>query len=152
MRRGIETFSYVLVAVRNGRRLLLVREASHGQNWWLPAGRVEPGETFEAAALRETQEEAGVAVRLDGLLRIERSLVEGGARLRIVFTAVQRDDAPPKSVADDHSLEARWFTPDEIAALPLRGREPLAIARYLEGGGQVFPLSLLTAEQAPYEH
>jgi ADP-ribose pyrophosphatase YjhB (NUDIX family) len=151
MRRGIETFCFVLVAVRSGRRLLLVREASHGQNWWLPAGRVEPGETFEDAAVRETAEEAGVQVRLDGLLRIERSLVEGGARLRVVFTAVQRDDAAPKAIADEHSLEARWFTADEIATLPLRGREPLAIARYLDDGGQVFPLSLLTVEQAAYD-
>lgn len=150
MGAAVETWCFVLVGVRSGRRLLLVREAKHGQGWWLPAGRVEPGETFAEAALRETLEEAGVRVRLDGVVRIERSLVSGGARERVVFTAVQRDDAPPKQHADEHSLEARWFTPEQIAELALRGPEPLALARYLEAGGQVFPLSLLTTEDAPY--
>lgn len=150
MASGIETWCFVLVGVRSGRRLLLVREAKHGQGWWLPAGRVEAGETFEAAALRETREEAGVEVRLDGLVRVERSLVTNGARMRVVFTAVQLDDRPPKSHADEHSLEARWFTPEEIAELDLRGPEPLELARYLARGGPLFPLSLLTTEQAAW--
>ena len=30
-----------------------------GSTWYLPAGRVEPGETFQDAAVRETLEETG---------------------------------------------------------------------------------------------
>ena len=41
------------------------------RGWWLPGGRVDPGESFEKAALRETLEEAGIHVNLKGVLRVE---------------------------------------------------------------------------------
>lgn len=41
-------------------RSLLVHEARHGGGWYLPAGRVEMGETLVDAAVRETLEESGV--------------------------------------------------------------------------------------------
>ncbi|MGB1017213.1 MAG: NUDIX domain-containing protein, partial [Nannocystaceae bacterium] len=59
-RQAIPTWSFVLVVVRLGHRYLVVHERKHGQHWYLPAGRVEPGETFPAAARRETLEEAGL--------------------------------------------------------------------------------------------
>ncbi|MDP3504385.1 MAG: NUDIX domain-containing protein [Myxococcales bacterium] len=149
MGQGITTWCFVLVAVRKGDRLLVVHEAKHGQKWWLPAGAVDEGETLEEAAVRETLEEAGVHVTLDGVVRIERSVVTDGARLRVIFTGTVADDAEPKRVADRHSLEARWCTLKELEALDLRGSEPLDLARYFARGGPVYPLSVLTAEQAP---
>jgi phosphatase NudJ len=64
-----------------------VREVGD-QGWWLPAGRVDPGETFAKAALRETEEEAGVKVVLKGVLRVEHSLCTNlVARMRVVYYA-----------------------------------------------------------------
>ena len=34
-----------MAVVRLGRRFLVVRERKHGQGWYLPAGRVEAGES-----------------------------------------------------------------------------------------------------------
>lgn len=45
------------------------------------------------------------------------------ARVRVVFLARPADATPPKSVPDEHSLEARWVTLDELASLPLRSPE-----------------------------
>jgi len=53
------TWFYVLVVVRQGDRFLLVHERRFNQPWYLPAGRVEPGETLTKAAVRETPEENG---------------------------------------------------------------------------------------------
>ena len=53
-RLPIPTWFFVLVVVRRGEQFLLVHERKHGQLWYLPAGRVEPGETFVEAAVRET--------------------------------------------------------------------------------------------------
>ena len=44
----------------DNRSLYLVVSSSDGANWVLPKGHIEPGESPEAAALRELKEEAGV--------------------------------------------------------------------------------------------
>jgi 8-oxo-dGTP pyrophosphatase MutT (NUDIX family) len=72
-RDPIPTWYFALVVVRQGNRFLLVHERKHGQGWYLPAGRVESGETLTQAAVRETLEETGVPVVLDGVLRVEHS-------------------------------------------------------------------------------
>ena len=53
------------------RRILVVRSTYMGPGWMLPGGRVERGETPQAAAERETQEETGVTVAVDRLLLVE---------------------------------------------------------------------------------
>jgi len=50
-------------------RVFLLHQADEDR-WCLPKGHVDPGESLEAAALREVQEETGFEhVRLDGELR-----------------------------------------------------------------------------------
>jgi phosphatase NudJ len=128
VRESMPAWFYALVLVRRGDRYLLVEETDHGGGWYLPAGRVEPGETLTAAALREVKEEAGVDVRLDGVYRLEHTvLADGGARLRVVFAASPVDEALPKSIPDEHTLRAGWFTPAEAATLPLRAPEVTAL-------------------------
>jgi phosphatase NudJ len=147
-REAIPTWSFAMVVARLGRRFLVVRERKHGQLWYLPAGRVEPGESFALAAVRETREEAGVPVTLEGVLRVEHSPAPDGSRMRVFFVARPTDDTAPKTAPDEHSLEARWVTLEELAALPMRGEEVRAVFAYVLAGGAVHPLSLLTDEGA----
>ncbi len=150
-RQPIPTWFFALTVVRLGRRFLLVHERKHGQLWYLPAGRVEPGETLVDGALRETLEETSVPVVLEGVLRVEHSPMAGGdARCRVFFLARPVDDTAPLAAPNEHSLEARWVTIEEIAALPLRGDEVLAVCRYVLAGGAVHPMNVLTAEGAPW--
>ncbi|WP_432976685.1 NUDIX hydrolase [Dactylosporangium sp. CA-233914] len=52
------------IIVEDGRVLMVRRRESEGQlSWQFPAGKVEPGETDEQAAVREAQEETGLTVR-----------------------------------------------------------------------------------------
>ena len=140
------TWCYAPVVVRRGAQFLVVEERGHGGGFYLPAGGVEPGERFEEAALRETREEAGLDVILEGIVRVEYRPVPDGARMRVLFVARPVDDTPPKSRPDEHSLGARWVTLDELATLPQRGDEIMALVRHVESGGQIFPLSALTSE------
>jgi len=149
-REAIPTWFFVLVAVRKDGRYLLVHERKHGQLWYFPAGRVEPGEDFIAAAKRETQEESGVPIEVTGIIRMEHSPSAHGTRLRLIVSAEPVDDTPPKSQPDEESLKAGWFTVDDMRELPLRGTDVLDVFSYLDRGGAVVPLTILTPEGAPF--
>ena len=148
-REPIPTYCFSLVVVKLGRRILLVHERKHGQLWYFPAGRVEPGETFAEGALRETLEEAGVEIELEGILRVERSVLPDYARMRVIYLARPADDREPKSEPDDESLEARYVTLEEMRQMPLRGSEVAMWSEHVLAGCAVAPLSLMAIEGEP---
>ncbi len=150
MARAIPTWCFAIAVVRRGDQFLIVHEHKHGQLWYLPAGCVEQGETFVAAACRETLEETGIPIRVVGVLRVEHSPGRTAARLRVVFLAEPTDDTPPKSVPDEESLEARWVGLKQLADYPLRGAEVQELCGYVAAGGPVYPVSALQPEGMPY--
>ena len=112
-----------LVDVSGGAAFLLCRRASrltsHAAQWALPGGRVDPGETAVAAALRELDEEVGVRLSDSAVLGVlddypTRSgylitpvVIWGGGRLdprpspaevvavyRVGLHQLQREDSP----------------------------------------------------------
>lgn len=149
-RPPIPSYFYALVVVRKGDRFLLVDELHKKGGWYLPAGRAEAGEDVCDAARRETLEESGVPVVLDGILRVELTPLPEITRCRVFFLAHPADDRAPKSVPDKESLGAAWVGLDQLATLKLRGREVVDVLGYVAAGGTVYPLSLLTAEGAPW--
>lgn len=148
-RSPIPTWFFVLVVVRKDDRFLVVHERKHGQLWYLPAGRVEPGESFVAAAQRETLEEAGIPIHLEGVARLEHSPRPDGTRVRVIFVARPADDTPPKTIPDDESLESRWVTLEELAALPQRGAEMVRLFEDIARGAPVYPMGLIGREGQP---
>jgi ADP-ribose pyrophosphatase YjhB (NUDIX family) len=106
-------------------RIALVRQRNRRGRWhWtLPKGRIDRGETVEAAALREVYEESGLRAR------IVRPIVLHEGRLH--FTqffemALERDDGQH----DGETREMRLVTFAEAAAM-LRSRRDLRVLRQL---------------------
>ena len=82
----------------------------------MPGGRVEPGETAAAAAVREVREETGLdvrAVRLAGT--VERPGPSGATYVIDDFVCTP---AGGELAAGDDADEVRWFTADEVRRLP----------------------------------
>jgi 8-oxo-dGTP pyrophosphatase MutT (NUDIX family) len=151
-RDPIPTWFFVVVVVRLGRRFLLVEEREHGGGWYLPAGRVEPGESLAIAAQRETLEEAGIKIRLDGVLRVEHGVFpDGHARIRVIFTGHPVDDTPPKTEPDEHTLRAAFVTLEEVRGVQLRGDDVHDLLAAVEAGAPVYPLGLIVREQTPWQ-
>lgn len=146
-RRSISTYLFALVVVRLGHRFLVIQERKHQNLWYFPGGGVHPGETLVEAARRETLEEAGIPIELDGILRVEYTpLPEHAARCRIFFVAHPSDDTPPKTTADTESLRACWATLDEIGRLPLRSTEVIEVFSAVTKGAPIFPLGMIVTE------
>ena len=103
----------VIVAVSDGARLLLGRQASWpARRYSTLAGFVEPGESLEQTVAREVFEESGVRVRSCRYLASQPWPFPGS--LMLGFLADAEPDVP--CVDDDELEDARWFTLDEIDA------------------------------------
>jgi mutator protein MutT len=103
------------VISRDNEFLLCQRPLSkrHGGLWEFPGGKVEPGETDEAAAKRELLEELGV--ELISASEIEFSAADSDSPYVIAFMPVSVRGAPS---CTEH-IAIRWGTPTELASLPL---------------------------------
>ncbi len=93
------------------RRILVVRSTYMGPGWMLPGGRVERGETPQAAAERETQEETGLEVAVDRLL-----LVEAYRPKDVSFIFGGRVTGGTLDPQVGEIAEVGWLTRDELAA------------------------------------
>jgi len=94
--------------------LLLRRAVEPGFGAWdLPAGYLDPGESFEAAALRETREEAGIDVKLVGLAGVYHS--PAGNAVTAVFRA-RAFEARPSVQLDFESSDHAWVARSTIRA------------------------------------
>jgi 8-oxo-dGTP pyrophosphatase MutT (NUDIX family) len=75
----------VVARTVDGERQYLLVEARRSRGEWvLPKGHIEPGETPEAAAVREVQEEAGVRATVVARAG-ESTYAVGGQAVRTIF-------------------------------------------------------------------
>lgn len=126
----------VIVAVSDGQRLLLGRQAS-----WPPlrystlAGFVEPGESLEQTIVREVLEEAGVRVIRSRYLASQPWPFPGS--LMLGFIAEAQPDTP--IINTDELEHAAWFSREQVlaaldddsGACGLRLSPPSSISRWL---------------------
>ncbi len=154
---GCPTHFFSLIIVRHPQTLkFLAVEETNNRGWWLPGGFCEPGDSHEKTALKETLEEAGLAVELKGILCVQSAIRRTGARQRVIYFAEPVDPAQePKSVPDTETISAKWLTVAELEAMQLisppnglRGDELLVWARYLNAGGPIYPLCLLATDES----
>lgn len=106
--------------MRNGAVLLGKRAPTRQlapDVWDVFGGHVEPGETAEAALVRELREELGIFVNQVTLLEVldDPQLPDGAFTLFLVDDWV---GVPSNNSPEEHT-EIRWFSLDEVERLPL---------------------------------
>lgn len=124
----------IVLVTDDDDRVLLGSNALWEQNRFsLLAGFVEPGESFEAAVVREIGEEARIAVD-----RVEYAASQPWplpASLMVGFTARVAVDAVPATARPDgvEILELRWFTREELSGANAEIGLPggISIARWM---------------------
>ncbi len=60
----------IAVVIFNGKGEVLLQKRADVNLWGIPSGHVEPGETVEAAAIREVFEETGLSVKIIRLIGV----------------------------------------------------------------------------------
>ncbi|XP_060573672.1 8-oxo-dGDP phosphatase NUDT18-like isoform X1 [Ruditapes philippinarum] len=111
------TVCYIVMALvfDDAGRVVLIQEAKPSCKglWYIPAGRVEPGENFIDAVKREVLEEAGLEFEPLSLLCFKCQLKRKWFRFNFVGR-MKGGKLKTLEEQDTESLQAKWFTVEEI--------------------------------------
>jgi ADP-ribose pyrophosphatase YjhB (NUDIX family) len=129
----------VVLHTLDGVAHVLVVHRPAYDDWSLPKGHVDDGESPEDAALREVSEETGVAariVRAAGTTEHEVELAEGRATKRVHWYVMRpaHAEADPSSRAPDAEVDrATWWPVDAALEDLTHAGERELLARTVQG-------------------
>ena len=117
-----------LAVFRRGRVLLAARAVPpFAGRYTLPGGLVEPGESLEAAAVREMHEEVGVTAEIVGFNRhieiIERDEA-GRVRHHYVIASFVGTWVAGEATPGPEAMAVAWADRDEVLLLPTTDHLP----------------------------
>ncbi|WP_395110276.1 NUDIX hydrolase [Actinomadura sp. SCN-SB] len=128
----------VNVVVENDNGEILMIRRTDNDNWAVPGGAIDLGESVSQAAVRETREETGIDCEITGIVGIysdPKHLIhytsndEVRQEFSILLTARPLGGEPTPS---DESREVHWIAPDDVQSLQLDRSMRLRINHYLE--------------------
>jgi 8-oxo-dGTP diphosphatase len=122
---------------RDGKILLVRRARSPGKGFYsLPGGRVEFGESLQAALHREVDEETALKIEIVALAGWREVLpgTGGGGGHYLIMSFAARWNAGEPVLNDEHD-DFRWLAPDGLGDLRVTGglQEVIQSARRLIG-------------------
>jgi ADP-ribose pyrophosphatase YjhB (NUDIX family) len=127
-----------VVVVNDTGEILMIRRTDN-DNWAVPGGAIDLGESVRQAAIRETKEESGIDCEITGLVGIYSdpkhvilytSNGEARQEFSILLTARPVSGVPTPS---DESQEVRWVKPSDVLALTMDRSMRIRINDYLRG-------------------
>jgi ADP-ribose pyrophosphatase YjhB (NUDIX family) len=126
-----------VIVVNDQGEILMIRRTDN-DNWAVPGGGMDLGESITDAAVRETQEETGITCKVTGLVGIYTNprhviLYTSNGEVRqefsIVFTAQPTGgELRPTS----ESSEPQWVSPATVASLQMHPSMRQRIQHYLD--------------------
>jgi ADP-ribose pyrophosphatase YjhB (NUDIX family) len=130
-----------VVVTNEAGEILLIRR-SDNDNWALPGGAIDIGESLTQAAIREVHEETGITCEITGLVGIYTdpkhiilytSNNEARQEFSIVLTAQAVAGNPTPS---DESFDVHWAVSGEVDHYPMHPSMNLRIQHYRLGGAR----------------
>jgi len=111
----------VAAALIDGEGRVLLQQRPPGKPmaglWEFPGGKIEPGESPEAALARELHEELGITLSVEDLRPIAfASEPLAGRHLLLLLYTIRRWEGAPEA---HHATELRWVVPTAMRDLPM---------------------------------
>jgi 8-oxo-dGTP diphosphatase len=114
-------FPVVAAALIDRQGRVLVQQRPAGKHmaglWEFPGGKVEPGETPEAALVRELHEELGIAIEEAALVPLTFASAPLGERHLLLLLYLCRDWQGEPQALDAVALQ--WVRPADMRALAM---------------------------------
>ena len=107
--------------------LIAIVHRSRYDDWSLPKGKLDPGESFEQAALREIEEETGLRCTLGEELESSRYADHRGRPKLVRYWRMTVDGGGFQP--NDEVDELRWLSPGDAAALLSYEHDRLLVGR-----------------------
>lgn len=126
----MEPIPVIAAVIRRDGRYLVGRrpdDKRHGGLWEFPGGKVDPGEDWLQAAHRELTEELDMSAAAVGEVLL--SVHDDGSPFVIHFLEVEAEGDPTPL---EHTAVG-WFTPDQMAELPLAPADARFVSRLRAG-------------------
>jgi ADP-ribose pyrophosphatase YjhB (NUDIX family) len=129
-----------VVVTNDAGELLLIRR-SDNDNWAIPGGAVDLGESLTQAAARETREESGIECEVTGLVGIYTDprhviLYTSNGEVRQEFSIVLTARVTGGGLAtSSETTEVCWVPANEIGGYPMDRSMRLRIDHYLQNSG-----------------
>ena len=136
----------VATIIEHDNRFLMVYEEADGHKVYnQPAGHLDPDETLQQAAVRETLEETGWTVRLTGVVGVNLYTAPANGitycRTTFIGEALSHDAA---RALDTGIIEAVWLSYEDLLAKKSQLRSPMTL-QIVEDyrAGRRFPLEVV---------
>ena len=126
-----------VVVVNDDGDILMIRR-SDNENWAVPGGAIDLGESLTQAAIRETKEESGIDCEITGLIGIYTdpkhiilytSNGEARQEFSILLTGRPVGGTPTPS---DETTEVRWVPTPEVTGYNMDRSMRMRIGHYLD--------------------
>lgn len=122
-----------IAVFREGKVLLAQRGKAPALGLYsLPGGRIEPGETLQAAVLRELEEEVGIRAEVIGFIdHVEHieTTPEGEVKAHAIICAYAGHWLSGEPQLTEEAVDVIWVDPLHPPALPMTRRLPEILAR-----------------------
>jgi 8-oxo-dGTP diphosphatase len=108
-----------MIRDETGRCLLLRRSLSSGGSpgkWEFPGGKVESGENFDVALLREVAEETGLTVSLEHVVGATEFELPGRKVAYLILTG--RLECGQVRLSSEH-MDYAWLAAEELSSMDL---------------------------------